>query len=323
MVGRDTPPGGRSQESAGTASSRTSPTPACLAVAHDAGFFSNCTVLLEAILEFARSHGRTPARLDTTGMFLWYRAASDPAGADARAHFFLPDSLTLSEAIVCAPGTASLMRAGSRVHVQQFSDYADINYGTTSAFVHKYFSPTPDILARARALEEKYGIDPERTCVLFHRGNDKGTEARLPDYDDYAALARAEIAENPDTRFLLQSDESEFLAVFGAFIPGAVVFGDEIRHMPRCASTVDKVFAESNHEMIKNFLAITLVMARCRAVVCGSGNCAMWVALYRGHARGVRQIQACMLDVVPEWILRETGGLAASHTVSGSPQGGR
>ena len=282
---------------------QTTRAPDCIVVVHDAGFFSNCSVLLETVLEFARTYGQTPAQLDTTGQFLWYRSAADPPGTDVRAHFFVSDAL--SDAIVCAGEPPFLVRAGALKHVQQFSDYTDIDYAAVEPFMRKYFSPVPDIVERSHALLEKYALAPPKTCVVFHRGNDKGTEVCLPDYDDYAALVRAELAENSDTQFLLQSDESEFLEVFGALIPGAIVFSDEIRHMPRCANTVDKVFADSNHEMSKNFLAITLVMARCRAVVCGSGNCAMWVALYRGHARGIRQIPARMLDVVPDWILCE------------------
>jgi hypothetical protein len=188
--------------------------------------------------------------------------------------------------------------------VQQFSDYRDIDFFAMAPFVAKYFSVVPEIIARADAIQAKYAVDPANTCVIFHRGNDKGLELRLPDYDDYAVRARAVMEKFPDTKILLQSDESEFFAAFGGVFPGAVSFQEEIRHMPRCASTVDVECARiaSNHEMSKNFLAIMIIMSRCRFVVCGSGNCSMWIALFRGNAKCMYQIPARMLDVVPAWI---------------------
>jgi hypothetical protein len=277
--------------------------PKLLIVNHSARFFSNCTVLLEAILSFYNTYGRTPEELDTTGLFLWYSPEDSASGADVRKHYFLPEP---APAIIRGPveKPATVIRAGSLNYVQQFSDYRDVDFFAVAPFVTNYFSVVPEIIARANAIQAKYAIDPANTCVIFHRGNDKGMEVRLPDYDDYAVRARAVMEKFPDTTVLLQSDESEFFSALGEAFPGAVSFQAEIRHIPRCMSTVDVecVRTASNHEMSKNFLAIMIIMSRCRFVVCGSGNCAMWIALFRGNAKGVYQILARMLDVVPEWI---------------------
>ena len=286
--------------------------PGKLIVKHNAGFFSNCTVLLEAILSFYNTYGQTPSVLDTTGLFLWYAPDGADSGIDVRSHYFLPEPTTplIREENAKA---AALIRPGSLNYVQQFSDYRDIDFFSIAPFMTDYFSVVPEIIALANAIQAKYDVDPANTCVIFHRGNDKGLEVRLPDYDDYAVRARAVIEKFPGTKILLQSDETEFFTAFGGAFPEAVSFQAEIRHMSRRASTVDVECASiaSNHEMSKNFLAIMLIMSRCRFVVCGSGNCAMWVALFRGNAKCVYQIPARMLDVVPSWILENRSDVCA------------
>jgi hypothetical protein len=104
--------------------------------------------------------------------------------------------------------------------------------------------------------------------------------------------ARRRIEVAPETRFLVQSDETEFLErMLSEFPDRAFCFGpDEIRHMKKQMSTVDIVFSQENHRYSKLYLAITLIMAKAGHVICaGSGNCSLWIALFRGHAEGIEQ----------------------------------
>ena len=66
-------------------------------------------------------------------------------------------------------------------------------------------------------------------------------------------------------------------------------FKDEIRHMKKCTSTVDKVFKSKNFEFSKKFLAITIIMSKCKYIICGSGNCDIWIMFYRGNNKNVIQ----------------------------------
>jgi len=54
--------------------------------------------------------------------------------------------------------------------------------------------------------------------------------------------------------------------------------------MNRAVDTVDRRYKESNNEYSKKYLAITLIMAKCKYVVCPSGNCSLWIALFRKNA---------------------------------------
>ena len=104
-------------------------------------------------------------------------------------------------------------------------------------------------------------------------------------------IAKAgEIAEkNPGVRFLIQSDETEFIETMGALYPDHIVFKDEIRHVHKCDNTVDKIFPETNYQFSKYFLAIVIIMSKCKHVICGSGNISMWIAFFRENVENFHQ----------------------------------
>jgi hypothetical protein len=125
--------------------------------------------------------------------------------------------------------------------------------------------------------------------VLFHRGNDKQRETPLCKYEDIIEKSIEIGGKNPGVRFLVQSDETEFIEEMGALYPNRILFKDEIRHMKKCDNTVDKVFPQSNYEFSKYFLAIVIIMSKCKHVICGSGNISMWIAFFRGNVENFHQ----------------------------------
>jgi hypothetical protein len=112
----------------------------------------------------------------------------------------------------------------------------------------------------------------------------------VPGYEGYIQRANILLEKEPNIRFLVQSDETEFLELMETTFPGkCVVFRDEIRHIPRSMTTVDKVFQADNFRFSKLYLAITYIMSKCNHIVCGSGNCSIWIALFRGNSRNIQQ----------------------------------
>jgi len=165
-----------------------------------------------------------------------------------------------------------------------------LDYIGLAPFIQRYFSPSEEIQGLIKGLESKYTLDYKNTCVLFYRGNDKATETQVPQYGDYVKRAKALLDAEPDLRFLVQSDETEFIDAMEAAFPGkCIVFRDEIRHISKSMTTVDKVFKDNNFRFSKFYLAITYVMSKCNHIVCGSGNCSMWIALFRGNSRNIQQ----------------------------------
>lgn len=247
------------------------------------GFFSCCTIHLQRILTFFNTFHKLPLRVDSTEQFVFYKTPQNFT-TDIKPLYF-DDSIT-----------TDIVYQGKEIKVtdleteEQYSDFNCLNYADLFPFLTRYFSPASEIISIIESIEHKYQIDYQNTCVLFFRGNDKECEMVLPTYTKYIRTAKQMLETNPDIRFLVQSDETEFLEKMTATFPNSVVFYDEIRHMRKMMSTVDKIFKSKNADMSLLYLAITYIMSRCKYVIFNSGNCSLWIALFRGHSDGITQL---------------------------------
>ena len=139
-------------------------------------------------------------------------------------------------------------------------------------------------------MEQKYNLEYDNICVLFYRGNDKIKETKICDYHDYMEYANLIVNKNPNIKFLVQSDETEFIELMTKTYPNnSFYFKDEIRHINKCNSSVDIVMRDKNDVFSKYYLAITIIMSKCEYIICGSGNCSIWIMLYRGNSKNVYQ----------------------------------
>lgn len=247
------------------------------------GFFSCCTIHLQRILTFFNTYYRLPKHVDSTEQFIFYKTPQNWS-QDIKPDYF---DANIQE---------NISWKGQEVKVtdldveEQYSDYRHLNFMALAPFIRRYFSPSTVIQELIEGLQEKYSMNYANTCVLFYRGNDKASEVTLPRYERYLEAANAILQQHPQMRFLVQSDETEFLELMKRTYPTqTVIFQDEIRHMPRTMTTVDKVFRHQNAVMSKFYLAITYIMSRCRYVVCNSGNCSFWIVVFRGNTDGVVQ----------------------------------
>jgi hypothetical protein len=64
---------------------------------------------------------------------------------------------------------------------------------------------------------------------------------------------------------------------------------NEIRTINKSNTTVDIVFKHLNNQYSKYYLAITIIMSKCKYIICGSGNCSIWIIFYRENANNVYQ----------------------------------
>lgn len=245
--------------------------PGTLVINHSSGFFSCCSLRLEKIVEYYNQYLQLPLIVDSSQQFLLYK----PSVCE---DYFL---------------TVPTVRINQRTAFEnwyQFMSYGTLQFSSVLPFVRKYFSPTPAIETIVTTMEKKYLIDYKNTCVLFFRGNDKATETQLPSYNDYSIRGKAILQANPKIRFIVQSDEVEFVAAMKqAFGSSIIVFTDEARMISKESTSVDIVFKEENHLFSKYFLAIVLIMSKSRLVICNSGNISLWLVLYRGSMEGVQQ----------------------------------
>ena len=247
------------------------PPPETLTINHNSGFFSCCSVRLEKIIEYFNKYKQLPYFVDSSEQFGWYR----PNTVDT---YFTMQS---NEIKIRLPVNYE--------NWHQYTDYKKIDYKLISPFIIKYFSPSIEIQEIIRKMESKYSLNYENLCVLFYRGNDKLRETELCPYSQYIVKATQLKQQNPKIQFLIQSDETECIETFLKEFPGSFYFQDEIRHIKKSDKTVDTVFKETNHLFSKYYLAITYIMAKSKYIICGSGNCSIWIAFFRGNPDGILQ----------------------------------
>ena len=257
-----------------------------LQITHNAGFFSCCSVFLHDLVNYFNTHHRLPTELDSSRTFDWYKRP-DQKNEDITNEYFKKHNEGSSN--FCFSWESYV----NYHHIHQFENYKDLDYKNLNNFIVKYFSPSDSILNYITIFEEKYiknnNFNYENLCVLFYRGNDKNTETELCGYDQFIQKGREVLAQNPNVSFLIQSDETEFIETMQREFPNSFYFKDEIRHMRKNNSTVDIVYRSQNYEFSKYYLAITMIMGKCKYIVCSSGNCSIWIMLFRMHANNVMQ----------------------------------
>jgi len=241
---------------------------------HNAGFFSCCSVRLDRIVNFININNVIP-QVDSSKSFNWYKNENKDITFD-----YFEDYNKIN------------MNIESPINYKddyQYNNFSELDYNHIIPVVKKYFSPSQNIISIIKKMENDYNID-YNICVLFYRGNDKATEMILPTYEDYLNYANLILKDNPNIRFLIQSDETEFIDFMMNHFPNSFIFKNHIRHITKTNTTVDILYREKNSEFSKYYLAITIIMSKCKYVICGSGNCSIWIMLYRGNNTNVFQI---------------------------------
>ena len=249
-----------------------------LITTYSRGFFSCCSVKLGYLTEYINKHKTIPDHVDSSAQFTWYKInQNEDVTFDYFEHY---DNINIT----------SIPISINYHHKDQFKNYSHLDYKNILPIVKKYFSPSLQICDIIKHIENKYNLDYTNICVLFYRGNDKSTETDLGNYRGYVIHANNILKKNPNIKFLIQSDETEFINfMLNVFPNNSFYFKDETRNMRKCKSSVDILMRNTNYIFSKYFLAITIIMSKCKYIVCGSGNCSIWIIFYRGHNNNVYQ----------------------------------
>ena len=260
-----------------------------LTITHNAGFFSCNHIRLENILNFIKVNTRLPQIVDSSAQFNWYKI--NKSGDITFDYFENYENININIDV-----NNTIITSDCRE--PQFSDYRMINFKHITPFIKKYFTPSKEIYEIINNIEEKYKLNYDNICVLFYRENDKNRETNICSYDEYIKIADSILLLNPTIQFLIQSDETEFIDKISNQYPNnSFYFKNEIRHIKKCNNTVDIVMRNLNYEFSKKYLAITIIMSKCKYIVCGSGNCSIWILFYRGNVKNIFQ------NLNNEWII--------------------
>ena len=169
----------------------------CVITEHNHGFFSCCSVKLHNIVEYINSNKKL-CYADSTNSFGWYKTSN----RDITYDYFETPNINQDE-----------IKPIDYKESYQYIDYSKLDYNVIP-IVNTYFTPSPKIKEIINTIEVKYMIHSfnyNNICVLFYRGNDKITETKLCDYNDYLIYANNVLKHNPNIIFLIQSDETEFI----------------------------------------------------------------------------------------------------------------
>lgn len=248
--------------------------------ARDTGFFSCCSSRLTHIAWFINFNNKCPDSVDTSMQFKWYKNDKNKNKDITFEYFENYNNVT----------DVNITRPINYHWQYQYTNYSELDYKSITPLIKKYFSPSIEINEIINNIEKKYDLIYENICVLFYRGNDKNRETTKCSYDEYLNYANELLKKNKTLIFLIQSDETEFIEFMTNKYPNnSLFFKDEIRHMKKCDNTVDIVMSSQNYEYSKKFLAITIIMSKCKYIICGSGNCDKWIMLFRGNNKDVIQ----------------------------------
>lgn len=267
-----------------------------LLVTHNAGFFSCCSVRLERIIAYFNDTGTLPISIDSSRQFKWYKP--DIANSDSfdmsTLYFRRADAQHVTETCrkILSYRGYFFNNSDPTLPDVQFGVYREaLDFHVLKPLMELYFQPSEYVMHIQQQLERFYDLQDlsTRWCAVFYRGNDKSKEMVLPSYKEFITKMQEVQQKDPDMSFLVQSDETEFLeTVLQHFPEKCRVFHKHTRHMRRdCTVSVDHVNMEKNFYYSLRFLSIILILSRCRSIICTSGNCAMWLCLYRGSSDGV------------------------------------
>ena len=236
--------------------------------------FACCSLRLVAIRDFIVNRKKIPDIMDSSQQFEWYKVKGKESEDITFDYFENYNNIEMPE----------IKTNISFYHDHQFKPYEELDYNGIIPLIKKYFSPSNKIKEIIDNIEKKYNLDYNNTCVLFYRGNDKNTETKICQYEEYLKYSDEILEKHPNTKFLIQSDETEFIEFMTKMYPdNSFYFKDEIRHIKKCNSTVDIEMQETNNLFSKYFLAITIIMSKCKYLIFGTGNCSMWIVFFRGH----------------------------------------
>lgn len=248
---------------------------------HNAGFFSCCSMKLENIVSYINSNKNLPEYVDSSKQFKFYKKQNN--NNDITYHYFIHYD-NLQDTAIINPNNHI-----HYTHTDQFIDYSKLDYDNIVPIVNRYFSPSNRINNIIHYMENKYNLVYNNICVLFYRGTDKKNEITLCPYDEYLQFTNMILNENPNTQFLIQSDEIAFIQFMKENFPNnSICFDDELGHFGGL-SHLNINNRDANYEFSNYFLALIIIMSKCKYIICGSGNCPMWIMFYRGHCKNVFQ----------------------------------
>ena len=244
------------------------------------GFFSNCNVILSNIIYYFNNNKKLPLEIKTINTFSIYKEFHEQ---DIYKLMFYIDSIDIEY--------KKEIKFNNEGFENQFSDYKLLNLNDLQPFFQKYFKPRPIILNNVDLLINKYNINVNNEiCGIFYRGNDKIKETQKPPYSEFILKAKELKETNKNIKFIVQTDEIEFLKTFLQEFPDSIFFEE----VPPISRTNDTNIGQilNHHNKIKhviNFMSIIYIFSKLKYLITTSGNCEIFITFYRNNTINLMQ----------------------------------
>lgn len=247
---------------------------------HNAGFFSCCTVKLCDIVKFVNSNRKLPDRVDSSQQFNLYKPNINK-NKDITYHYFKHENNNIKNINIQYP-----------IHLNngcQYKDYSKLDYKNIVPLVEKYFSPSHKINCKINYLTKKYNINYNNTLAVYYRGTDKTKETKITGFKYFYNRINEIIKVEPNLNVIVQTDTSQFIDyINNKNLNNIIIFNENDTSYSNKGIHNEKTNLHNYNQMF-NLLSTFIILSKCKYVICSSGNCSLWIMLYRKNAKNVIQ----------------------------------
>jgi len=157
--------------------------------------------------------------------------------------------------------------------------------------VNRFFNPSDLVLERKNFLLNKYNINPSETISILYRGTDKYTEVRLGSPKAFLSATLQVLEQTQARKVLLQTDQTQVLEFFKQQLGDIVVHFEETPSTTGqdAMNTVMEKEGKDTMDWMQWFDAALRCVSDCAYVINHTGNCGLWMNLYRGNVTNVFQ----------------------------------
>ena len=244
---------------------------------HNAGFFSCCSVKLVEILRYIYYMQKEPKIVDSSKLFIMYKKNINDDIFDFFEHYNNTTNINIKDATLSYDAWT------------QFTKYSEMDYKFVKSIIKKYFSPSNKINKIISDIEQKYNIKHNNTLAVYYRGTDKYKETQLSPFGEFYEQIIGLVNKNKNIKILLQSDCARFIDyITNKKIKNIFIIEENNTSYTHKGIHYEQTSDENYYDML-NFLSTIIIMSMCKYIICSSGNCSVWMMLYRGNSKNVIQ----------------------------------
>ena len=250
-----------------------------LPVAPGSGFFSCCSLKLDKIVNFINSNKILPYEVNSSKHFFLYKNHINK-NKDITFDYF-ENYNNIKNIEISFPIKYR--------HMDQYKDYSTLDYKNISPLIKKYFSPSVKINKIINNIKKKYNLIYENILAVYYRGTDKKTETKIANFNDFYKKIIEIININKNIKILIQTDTAQFMDYINSKNLKNVIVLNENKMSYKDKGIHNEKSSNTNYNDMFYFLSTVIIISKCKYIICSSGNCSIWMMLYRGNNKNVIQ----------------------------------